>query len=151
MNNKISMSELLPIILEAFDLEKSFKINITGTSMKPLLIQGRDYVEIVKPHLPLNVGDIPLYRRDDGSFVLHRVVAVNEDGYVMCGDNQYVLESGIKDSQIIGVVKTICRDGRKFDVQSDEWYKKYTEKCLKKTVKRYPWKRFKNWIKMKLR
>lgn len=150
MSNKISLSDLLPFISEAFKSNKSFKLNITGTSMKPLLVQGRDYVEIVKPELPLNIGDIPLYRRRDGAFVLHRIVDVNENGYVMCGDNQYVLEPDIKDSQIIGVVKTICRDGRRFDVQSDEWYKKYTKKCLKNVEKRYPWKRFKAMIKAKL-
>ena len=81
MKKNISMSDLLPFIEEAFGRNTTFKIPITGTSMNPYLVQGRDFVFIEKPVFPLEIGDIPLYRRDDGTFVLHRVVGKNENGY----------------------------------------------------------------------
>ena len=138
MTQKINLAELLPFIEEAFSRGAEFKLPITGTSMNPLLYQGRDYVKIVKPQLPLAVGDIPLYRRDDGLFVLHRVVKIKSNGeYVMCGDNQFLLEEGITDKHIIGVVKTIIRDGREFDVDSDEWYLKFKKKYVKNVKTRY--------------
>lgn len=137
---QMSMVTLLPFIEDAFQKNTTFKIPITGTSMNPLLIAGRDYVLIKKPQFPLEIGDIPLYRRDTGAFVLHRVVDINEDGYVMCGDNQFLLEKGITDKHIIGVVSSICRDDKLFDVDDSE-YIKYKNKYVKNVKKRYPIRR----------
>ncbi|MBQ8182974.1 MAG: S24/S26 family peptidase [Clostridia bacterium] len=139
---QVSMAELLPFIQEAFAKNMTFKIPITGTSMNPLLVQGRDYVIIKKPDLPLETGDLPLYRRDDGAFVLHRVVGKNADGYIMCGDNQFLLEKNITDKHIVGVVCTICRDGKLMDVTDPE-YVKHKNKYVKNLKTRYPVRRLK--------
>lgn len=139
---QISLSELLPFIEEAFNRNTTFKIPITGTSMNPYLVQGRDYVFIKKAEQPLEVGDIPLYRRDNGAFVLHRIVDKDEKGYVMCGDNQFILEKNITDKHIIGVVCTICRDGKTFDVTDSE-YIEYKNKYVANVKKRYPIRRLK--------
>lgn len=141
---KIKMEELLPFIGEAFERGKSFQIPITGTSMNPLLYEGRDFVEIVKPALPLKIGDIPLYRRADGAFVLHRVVEIGDGGeYVMCGDNQFILEYGIRDADIIAVAKTLIIDGKRVDTESDPDYLKHREKFTENVKRRYPLRRLK--------
>ncbi len=140
---KLNMESLLPFIEEAFNRGLDFRIPITGTSMNPLLYQNRDFVKIVKPVLPLNVGDIPLYRRNDGAFVLHRVVGTNENGeYIMCGDNQFILEYGITDKNIIGIAKILIIDGKEIDVDTDAEYLKHKEKYLKNLKFRYPVRRF---------
>lgn len=131
------MAELLPFIEEAFEKNNTFRIPITGTSMNPLLIQGRDFVFIKKPDFPLEIGDIPLYRRDDGAFVLHRIVGKDDKGYILCGDNQFILEHNITEKHIIGVVCTICRDGETFDVTQAD-YVRYTNKYVKNVKRRYP-------------
>lgn len=142
---KLNMESLLPFIEEAFDRGVDFQIPITGTSMNPLLYQNRDFVKIVKPQLPLKLGDIPLYRRNDGAFVLHRVVAIKDDGeYVMCGDNQFLLEFGITDENIIGVVKTLIIDGKEIDADTDSEYLKHKNKFVKNIKTRYLKKRLKN-------
>ena len=139
---KVNMETLLPFIEEAFSRGFDFRIPITGTSMNPLLYQNRDYVKIEKPVLPLKKGDIPLYRRKDGAFVLHRVVDIKENGeYVMCGDNQFILEYGITDANIIGIAKTLIIDGKEIDVDSDAQYLKHKEKYLKNIKTRYPARR----------
>ncbi|MBE6748792.1 MAG: hypothetical protein E7557_06135 [Ruminococcaceae bacterium] len=141
MNNKVTMQELLPFIEEAFKNNKTFTIPITGTSMLPLLVQGRDTVTLKKCEEPLKKGDLPLYRRNDGTFVLHRIVEVNSDGsFTMCGDNQFLKERGITSSQIIGVVSEITRDGKTFSV-TDEKYQKYVKRGLSLINVRYPYKR----------
>ena len=136
------MADLLPFIEEAFSKDMTFKIPITGTSMNPFLVEGRDYVLIEKPRLPLEIGDVPLYRRDNGTFVLHRVVDKTEKGYVMCGDNQFILEKGIEDKHIIGVMCTVCRDGKTFNVD-DEVYIKLRNKYVSNVKTRYPVRRLK--------
>lgn len=137
---QISMADLLPFIEDAFEKNTTFKIPITGTSMNPFLVEGRDYVLIKKPEFPLEIGDIPLYRRDSGTFVLHRVVDKKDGGYIMCGDNQFLLEKGITDEHIIGVVCSICQDGKLFDVDDGE-YLKYKSKYIKNVKTRYPIRR----------
>lgn len=141
MNNKISMQELLPFIEEALNNNKTFTIPITGTSMLPLLVKGRDTVTIKKCETTLKKGDLPLYRRQDGSFVLHRVVSVEADGtYTMCGDNQFLKEKGIAHTAIIGVVTTITRNGKTFSVDSKK-YQLYVKLGLFLLNIRYPYKR----------
>ncbi len=136
----MKLEEMLPFIEEAFSRGSTFKIPITGTSMNPLLYQKRDFVIIEKPSLPLIVGDIPLYRRNDGSFVLHRIVEKNKNGYVMCGDNQFILEYGITDDNIIGIVKEMIIDGKTISV-TDSQYIKHKEQYIKNVGYRYPVRR----------
>ena len=141
MNNKVTMKELLPFIEEALNNDKTFTIPITGTSMRPLLIAGRDTVTLKKCENKLKKGDLPLYRRQDGAFVLHRVVGFTENGdYIMCGDNQFLKEKGITHSQIIGVVTEITRNGKTFSVDSKK-YQQYVKFGLSVLNIRYPYKR----------
>ena len=141
MNKKLSMQELLPFIEEALNNEKTFVIPITGTSMLPLLVAGRDSVTLKRCNAPLKKGDLPLYRRKDGTFVLHRVVALESDGtYTMCGDNQFLKEKGIDHTQIIGVVTGITRNGKTFSVDSKK-YQSYVKLGLLFLNVRYPYKR----------
>ncbi len=143
--NKVKLETLLPFIEEAFERNQKFKIPITGTSMNPLLIQGRDFVFIEKPVFPLEIGDIPLYRRDDGAFVLHRVVAKDVKGYTLSGDNQFLLEHGITDEHVIGVVTSLCIDGKVIEVNDPE-YVKHKNKYVKNVRRRYPIRRFRHWF-----
>ena len=85
---KVRLSEMLPAMEETLSAGGTVKLPITGTSMLPLLVAGRDNVVLKKADLPLRRFDLPLYRRKGGAFDLHRVVAVEKDGtYTMCGDN----------------------------------------------------------------
>ena len=140
MSNKLNLEMLLPFIEEAFERNATFKIPITGTSMNPLLYEKRDFVLIKRPEFPLAIGDIPLYRRGDGHFVLHRIVDINENGYVLCGDNQFILEEGITDAAVIGVVCEMNINGKAVGV-CDAEYIKHKEKYVKNVGKRYPLRR----------
>lgn len=113
----ISLDELYPIIKEQLESGGTVKLPITGTSMLPLLVWGRDSVELVKSQ-EYKKCDIIFYRRDDGHFVLHRIVDKNDKGYVLCGDNQWIKETGIEDRHIIAVVKSITRNNKKIDVNN---------------------------------
>lgn len=99
-----------------------------GDSMLPLIREGRDLLLIERPkewdQLPegslagkLRRFDVPLYRRDSGQYVLHRVLKVRERDYVLCGDNRYRKEMGIVDGHVIGVLTGIIRDGRELSLK----------------------------------
>lgn len=95
-----------------------------GTSMLPMLRQRRDLLIIEKPAGPLKKYDVPLYRRDSGKYILHRILQVRPDGYVLCGDNQWRRERGVKDRQILGVLTAFVRDGKQIPV-TDRRYRLY--------------------------
>ena len=96
-----------------------------GDSMMPLLRQHRDLMVIVPPKGRLKRYDVPLYKRDNGQYVLHRILRVRKDDYVICGDNRYSREYGITDRHIIGVLSAIVRDGKTISVENF-WYKVYS-------------------------
>ena len=112
---KISLDEIYPIIKEKIENGGTVQLPITGASMNPLLVWGRDNVELTKCENPQKY-DIIFYRRDDGHFVLHRIVGKNENGFILCGDNQVKKEYGITEKHIIAVVKSITRKGKTFSV-----------------------------------
>lgn len=59
-----------------------------GNSMWPLLRSGKDPVYLIKPTGALRKHDIVLFRRDNGQLVLHRIVAIEKDCRLVCGDAQ---------------------------------------------------------------
>lgn len=119
---QVRLEELLPVIAGTLAAGGTVRLPITGTSMLPLLVAGRDTVVLAPIHGTLQTYDLPLYRRENGAFVLHRVVRVENDGtYTCCGDNQWVKETGIRHSQLIGVVTRICRKGREFPVTAKRY------------------------------
>lgn len=95
-----------------------------GTSMMPLLRQRRDILIIERPRGALRKYDVPLFKRDSGKYVLHRVLKVRKDGYVMCGDNQWRREYGVTDRQIVGLLTAFVRDGKETPV-TDPRYRLY--------------------------
>ena len=94
-----------------------------GTSMYPMLRNRRDTI-IVKPYEGrLKKYDVPLYKCGT-RYILHRIVEVRPDSYVICGDNCERKEYGITDEQILGVLTGFYR-GSKL-VNMDSWqYKLY--------------------------
>ena len=78
------------------------------------------FIEAVKK--PLKVGDVPLYKRDSGQYVLHRIVKIKRGEYTMKGDNRTALEKGITDRHIIGVLTGIVRNGKTYPVETAQEY-----------------------------
>lgn len=96
-----------------------------GNSMYPLIRQGKDVLIIKKCNTRLKKMDVPLYKRENGQYVLHRIVKVNSNDYVIRGDNTYSNETGVRDEQILGVLSGVIRDGKEISVNSFS-YKLYS-------------------------
>ena len=115
MKHEFNLADAIDVIEEVLASGGEFQMFPKGTSMLPLIHQGRDSVTLVRhvPMHPIRRYQIAFYRRDNGQFVLHRIVKIGKDGcYTMCGDNQLQYEPGIRQEQIIGVVSSMNRKGR---------------------------------------
>jgi len=113
MTGEMKMEDMLPLILESLENNGEFVFYPKGISMLPTIVQLKDRVKLVKPDC-IKKYSIVLYRRENGKFVLHRVVKKPENGvYTMCGDNQCFSEYGIKSSQVIAVVSEILKENDK--------------------------------------
>ena len=95
-----------------------------GDSMMPLLRQNRDLLIISKKNGRCKKYDVPLYKRENGQYVLHRILKARKKDYVICGDNRWRREYGITDEQIIGVLTAVVRDGKTVPV-TDRKYQMY--------------------------
>ncbi len=126
-------------------LEKDgvFVSTTVGKSMYPLLKNRRDTVIITATNgKRLKKYDIPLYRRGN-EYVLHRIVKVLDDSYVILGDNCERKEYGITDKQIIGYVTGIYRreryvspDGKRYRAYARFWYFIYPIRRLFMMIRR---------------
>ena len=135
---QVHIADMYPVMAEQLAAGGSVTFGPKGTSMLPLIVQGRDSVTLVRPPERLKKYDIPFYRRSSGQFVLHRVVKVNKDGtYTMCGDNQWEREKGIPHSAVIGVVSELIINGKSVSVH-DAAYMRYCRRQVgKRSILRY--------------
>lgn len=94
-----------------------------GDSMEPMLKSG-DIVIVQKPSFPLNVFDIPVYRRE-GHLTMHRIVKIINGKYVICADNRTKLERDITEKDIVGVLAGYYKNGEYISLHNNE----YIEYC----------------------
>ena len=97
-----------------------------GDSMMPLIKQDRDLLVISrKPKHRLKKYDVPLYKRDSGQYVLHRILKVRKNDYVILGDNCINKEYGITDDDILGVMTRYVHKGKEHTV-NETGYRLYS-------------------------
>lgn len=113
-------------VTEILQLHGKYVTPVKGTSMNPLLREAHDVVVIHAPKFPLARFSVPLYVRRDGTHVLHRVMGQDEQGYILCGDNQYRVEHGVTDEMIQGVMVGFFR-GEKYVPVTNLRYRLYVQ------------------------
>ena len=112
---------LMPALLALLEETETVPLVISGSSMTPFLVHGRDTVYLSKVTAPLKRGDMILYRRDSGAYILHRIFRVEENTYTLMGDAQTMLEPGIRTDQVLAVVTAVRRKGKLLKQGSFWW------------------------------
>ena len=109
------LDDLMPHIRQTLAEGRAIAIGPKGTSMRPLIRQGIDFVELSPLPEKLKKYDIPLYQRPDGQYVLHRIVRVG-DTYTCIGDNQFKKETGVEHGWMIARVSAVYREKKRVPV-----------------------------------
>ena len=129
LRDKVELEELYPLMAEVIENGGTFRFYPRGQSMEPMLVQGRDSVELGKAE-DIKIGDVVFYRRTNGQFVLHRIVAMHNGLYTMSGDNHGTwMEHGIAPRQILFKLVGFYI-GEEYHSVEEEEYKKYSAKRL---------------------
>lgn len=100
----------------------------SGVSMLPMLKDRRDTIVVLPKTERLKPLDVALYKRGD-LYVLHRVLSVTPNGYIIRGDNCYSDEN-VPENAVIGVLSEFFRKDKHYYC-TDEKYLKYVKKRLK--------------------
>ena len=110
---------------EQLQLHGTLVYTNVGDSMMPLLREHRDLMVIEKrPEGRCKKYDAVFYKRPNGKYILNRILKVRKDDYVICGDNRWQREFGVKDDWILGVLTAVIRDGEQISV-TDRKYRRY--------------------------
>ena len=103
----------MPVLQELLSQGKEVSITITGNSMSPFLIHGRDEILISPPSDAWKKGDMAFFQRSNGKYIMHRICCVEKNGdCFFVGDAQQMIEGPIQPSQIFGKVISAKRKGR---------------------------------------
>lgn len=146
---ELRLEQLMPLIRETLAAGKTVRFSPRGVSMLPMLRQGTDSVVLSPLPDKLKKYDLPLYQRDDGHFVLHRVVKAGER-YTCIGDNQFDLEHGLRHDQMIAVVTAFYRGNRLYTTDQ-LCYKVYCRFWHYSRGLRHFWRRGIGWLRRHLK
>lgn len=143
----IELNELMPLIQERLAAGQNVKFAPRGISMMPMLRQGIDSVVLSPVPEKLRKYDLPLYRRENGKYVLHRIIAV-EDTYTCMGDNQFAEEPGICQEQLLALVTGFFR-GETYHSVDEPAYRLYCRFWYHSRPLRRFWRRGVNFLRRK--
>lgn len=121
MSKPNGIESQIPEMRSALQSGKLVEFETHGFSMIPLLHDGGDRVILAQPSFPLRLNDVALCKTDEGRYVLHRVIAINNGGYTLCGDNCVTTEFCVGDSDVVGVAAAFIRNGKKTEVSSKKY------------------------------
>lgn len=108
----VDIHAYLPVLMDLVAQGQSVTLTITGSSMTPFLVHGRDQIRFQKPDRPLRRGDMAFFQRRNGDYIMHRVCRVSPGGYYFVGDGQQAVEGPIAPDQVFGLITQVCRKGR---------------------------------------
>ena len=122
MQRILDTKEYLDTVRELLEQGRTcVPVPVAGTSMTPFLYPG-DTVWLDPPDAALKAGDIILFTRPDGRYVLHRIVKCDSDGsFILLGDAQTMRERVDGRHRVHGIVIRASHKGRPLTPKSPRW------------------------------
>ena len=113
----------MPVLQELLSEGKKVSVTVTGNSMSPFLVHGRDRILIAPPDGNWKKGDMAFFIRTNEQYVMHRICRVDKNGNCFfVGDAQQYIEGPIEPAQIFGKITSVQRKG-KWIGPDDFWWR----------------------------
>ncbi len=112
-NAKYSIHDIAPLIEECIKGGSSIRIKVSGISMTPLLHNGKDSVLLSKADC-VKKYDIVLHRRENGQYILHRIIKKKGNILTIAGDFETEKEYPVPESAVIAKVTSFTRNGKDY-------------------------------------
>ena len=113
-HDEIPVDEWILLFEDRMDAGQTLKVSPRGFSMYPLLVGKRDDIILGKPDTSLKRGDICMFRRDNGVYVLHTIHHKDGDNYFFVGESQTRIEGPIREEQIVARAQGFVRNGKAY-------------------------------------
>ena len=99
---------------------KLLTVTLEGSSMFPTIFPGDKALVKKVTKEELNLGDIIVWKGEKNDYVSHRIVAIDEKKVITKGDFLNENDSPVLQSQIIGKIVAILRDGKVFWINNQD-------------------------------
>lgn len=120
---QVDTQEYVSVLRELVEQGHSVSMMVSGSSMNPFLCHHRDVIYFEKPDRALKAGDMVFYRRENGQYVMHRIVRAGKNGeFDLIGDAQTSIEHGVKRDQIFALVTKVKRKGQEIVPGDFRWF-----------------------------
>lgn len=116
---KLPMEQLVQVVKLQLAESGKASLTVTGGSMLPMLRPMKDRVLLTTPEKYVK-GDIILYQRENGKYVLHRILQKKEEYCICCGDNQWEKER-VEDTWVLAVVTDFYKHRKKYSVTNKRY------------------------------
>lgn len=105
--------EYIDSLISVLQEGREVPLLVVGHSMEPFLVHERDTVLLSPVSRMLKKGDIALFKRNNGQYILHRIYKIKDNVVYFVGDNQNLcdVEGPIKIEQICAMVYSAKRHG----------------------------------------
>lgn len=110
-------------------------IPLVGNSMSPTVVDG-DKVQLspIADRKKLKIGDVVLFRYQ-GRHILHRIIKIKNDEYILQGDAMTKREHVMRDDIVALLTAVEFLDGTTIQCDSDEWKRRSRFYLVKKKLK----------------
>ena len=146
MQRIVDTQEYLDMVCELLEQgHAGVPVPVKGVSMRPFLRDG-DRVLLDRVTDPISKGDILLFCRPGGQYVLHRVCRVNDDGsFRMLGDSQRIAEHIPREAVRARAVCALIGDKKVAPGTLRWWFYAHPWRLLA------PWRRQIGWLRERFR
>lgn len=128
LSDRMRFEDFVPVARELLENGGEYSFEVPNSDMMPTLRDFYDTVTVMKPNKKPKKDDVVLYRKDDGEYVVSRIVYINGETYSLSCDGTDKTDYNIVQDQIIGVMTSFSRKEKRID--TDNKYYQYYLKVL---------------------
>lgn len=131
--------EYIDSLISVLQEGREVPLLVVGHSMEPFLVHERDSVLLSPVDRMLKKGDVALFKRKDGQYILHRIYKIKDNAFYFVGDNQNLcdVEGPIKKEQICALVHSAKRHG--VEIQETDFIWRFFKRAWLWTIRWRPY------------